>query len=487
MNLALPRQYEFVPRFLRLAVANILSNIMVPLANLISVIFLGHLPEIEQLAGVALAGNILNFLYLILSFLRMATTGVTAQAVGRKDREGVLIVGMRNSLIALIFGVVLILLRYPIGELGFSLLGITPEVKAAGIAYINTQIWAAPAILINFVLIGWFLGQEKNTFVVILSVIVSLVKIGLDYLLIVKLGWQSAGAGISYALSQYLALAISLVLASQLIKWSEVKESAKKVWEISALKSTLTLNSNIFISNLLILLCFFLFNYQSAQLGTIIYSENALLLQICLFCGYFVEGLGFGTEAIVGNYKGEGNNKQLVPVAQVSLGASLLLGLFFGGVCLLYPDTVFGLLTNHKEITENIGVYLPWMMAFLVFNSIAWMLDGYFLGLAEGHTIRNVSIGAVILGFAPVAFAGTKYSSNELLWLSLTLLYGIRFLALSINLPRTFNDDSVLVGGHHAPALQESASTPVAIENQVQPLAEPLEVSLVDVPKNPEK
>jgi MATE family multidrug resistance protein len=121
MNLMLNSQYDFVPRYFRLALANVLSNIMVPLANLVSVIFLGHLEEIHHLAGVALAGNLLNFLYEIFIFLRMGTTGVTAQAVGRDDRDGVLLVGLRNGLIALVLGIAIVLLQYPLGELGVCL------------------------------------------------------------------------------------------------------------------------------------------------------------------------------------------------------------------------------------------------------------------------------------------------------------------------------------------------------------------------------
>ena len=161
MNLTFPNQYDFIPRYFRLALANVLSSIMIPLANLVSVIFLGHLEEIHHFAGVSLAGNLLNFLYIVLLFLRMGTTGVTAQAVGRDDREGVLLVGLRNGLIALVLGIAIILLKYPLGELGFALLNVTPEIKSSGLAYFNTQIWAAPVGLLNFVLIGWFLGRKK--------------------------------------------------------------------------------------------------------------------------------------------------------------------------------------------------------------------------------------------------------------------------------------------------------------------------------------
>jgi MATE family multidrug resistance protein len=182
MNPTLTNKYDFIPRYFQLALANVLSNIMIPVANLVSVIFLGHLEEINNFTGVILAGNLLNFLYFVLLFLRMGTTGVTAQAVGRDDREEMLLIGLRNGLVALVLGIALILLQYPLGELGFTILNVPLEIKSSGLAYFNTQIWGSPAVLLNFVLIGWFLGREKNGLVVLLSVVGNGVKIGLDYL-----------------------------------------------------------------------------------------------------------------------------------------------------------------------------------------------------------------------------------------------------------------------------------------------------------------
>ncbi|CBN53868.1 MULTISPECIES: guanitoxin biosynthesis MATE family efflux transporter GntT [Kamptonema] len=441
MNLMLNSQYDFVPRYFRLALANVLSNIMVPLANLVSVIFLGHLEGIEHLAGVALAGNLLNFLYEIFLFLRMGTTGVTAQAVGRNDREGVLLVGLRNGLIALVLGIAIALLQYPLGELGFAFLDVAPEVKASGLAYFNTQIWGAPAILLNFVLIGWFLGQEKNSLVVVVSVVGNAAKIALDYLLIIRWGWESTGAGVSYAISQYLCLFVGLIFLCKEIHWQEVREVAGKIWCPSAIRSTLTLNGNIFVSNLIFIFTSLTFNYQGAQMGTIIYAQNALLLQICNFSIYFVEGLGFGTETLVGNFKGKGFSQQLVPLARFSLGSALLVGIAFGGACWLFPNTVFGLLTNHTEVTENIDIFVPWLLLVLVFSSINFMLDGYFLGLAQGHTLRNVSLVALVLGFLPADVAAINFESNHILWLSLLLFEAIRMVTLGVQLPKTFVSD----------------------------------------------
>lgn len=463
MNLTFPSQYDFIPRYFRLALANVLSSIMVPLANLVSIIFLGHLEEIHHFAGVTLAGNLLNFLYFVLLFLRMGTTGVTAQAVGRDDREGMLLVGLRNGLIALVLGIILVLLQYPLGELGFALLNVTPEIKSSGLAYFNTQIWAAPAVLLNFVLIGWFLGREKNGLVVLLSVVGNGAKIALDYLFIIHLGWESTGAGISSATSQYLSLLVGLIFFCTEIQWHEVRTLAGKIWDIRAIKSNLTLNGNIFISNLVLLFISLTFSYQGVQMGTMIYAQNALLAQIITLNTYFVDGLGFGTETLVGNFKGKGASQQLAPLAGVSVLTALVIGLFFGGVCVLFPDSVFRLFTNHTEVTSNINTFITWLLPVLVLSSIGFSLEGYFLGLAQGHTLRNVTLIALAVGFAPTDFAAIKFSSNHILWLSLCLFYAIRMVMFVIRLPNTFGndlDDSDV----SLPGLEANRALPLAFE-----------------------
>lgn len=471
MNLTFPSQYDFIPRYFRLALTNVLSNIMIPLANLVSIMFLGHLSEIHHLAGVALAGNLLNFLYFILSFLRMGTTGLTAQAVGRDDREGVLLVGLGNGLIALVLGVAIVLLQYPLGMLGFSILDVAPEVKSSAQAYFNTQSWAAPAILLNFVLFGWFLGREKNGLVVLLSVVGNAANIALDYLFIIHLDWSSMGAGVASATSQYLTLLVGLFFACKEISWQEVQKVAGKIWDIKAIGSSLTLNGNIFVSNLVFMFTALTFNYEGAQMGTIIYAQNALLLQIWSLSLYIVEGLGFGTETLAGNFKGKGTKEQLVPLAKVSVGMALLVSLVFGGACWLFPDTVFGLLTNHAEIIENIDFFTPWLVLFLVCNSVYCILSGYFLGLAQGNILRNVSLVAVGVGFLPADVAAVKFESNHILWLAFFLFNAIGMLMFGVEIVR-INVSDVEDSSVSIPALKAERTLTLTIEENSQEMVD---------------
>ena len=268
MNLTHPNQYDFLPRFYRLAIINILSNIVVPLAGLLSVAFLGHLTEIRHLAGVALASILFDYIYNGLGFLRLATTAMTAIAVGGDDREALLLVGLRNGLIALGLGILILSLHYPLQELGFALLSAAPEVKASGIAYFNVRIWGVPAVLLNFVLIGWFLGQEMSGFVLLLTVVGTIVNITLDYLLIIHWDWASTGAGLSMAVSRYLMLLVGLILVSLQISWKEVVPVARKLWDLPAFQTTFTLNGNLFVRALATASTWAIFTNLSAAMGT---------------------------------------------------------------------------------------------------------------------------------------------------------------------------------------------------------------------------
>ncbi len=437
----LHQEPELVQRFLRLAIVNILSNLTVPLAGLVSVAFLGHLVELHYLAGVTLATVLFNYLYRTLGFLRMSTTGVTAQAVGRNDRIEVLLIGVRNSLLAIGLGLLVLLLQHPIREFSFTLLSADPAIKAAAQLYYDARVWAAPATLLNFVIIGWLLGREKSGQVLLISTIGNGLNILLDYFLIVRLGWNSAGAGWAIVISQYVMALLGLGLIGREVSWQELQAIVPKIWDQAALKQTVSLNSNIFIRTLAFLSTFSVFTTLSSAMGELQLAENALLLQVFSLAVYLIDGLAFATESLTGILHGQNNAKPLRFLIKISSGTSLGFGLLFALPFVLFPMPLFTLLTNHDEVLSTIGHSVTWLIPVLGFGSLAFMLDGYFLGLAEGATLRNVALIASIGGFTPIAVLAWQTQSNDFLWLSLAVFMAIRVILLGIQLPRTLNED----------------------------------------------
>ena len=401
---------------------------MVPLASLVDVAFLGHLSEIHYLAGVAIATVLFNYIYWTFGFLRMGTTGLTAQAKGRGEADLVILTLLRNSAIALAIGVVILILQQPIREIGFSLLQAEPEVLAAGRDYYNALIWGAPATLLNFVLLGWFLGKEQGKQVLLLSFLNKGANIILDYLFIVRWQQSSAGAGAATAISQLITLAVGLILVYRELPprfWQQ------QLWEPSALKAIFHLNKNILIRTLALVSTFAIFTNLSSTLGTGVLAANTLLLQVVTLAAYFIDGIAFATESVAGNLQGQGAKEQLVPLLKLAVSGSLLAGIGFAVTFCLFPQLLFGLLTNHSEVITRVTNYVWWLFPILGFGSIAYMLDGYFLGLTAGKILRQSTLIAAIVGFTPMAIAAWHWQLNHLLWLALTLFMAARSLTLS--------------------------------------------------------
>ncbi len=435
MLIALPERYRsFLPRFYKLAAVSTLSNMMVPLAGLCDTAFLGHLQDIRYLAGVILGSILFDYLYRVLKFLRSGTNAITAQAQGNGDMEGVILAGLRSGIIAIAISLIILLLQYPIAKLGFAILSGSPDIEASGLAYFNARIWGAPAVLLNFVLIGWFLGREKNWVVLMISLVGNFSNVFLDYLMISRWGWGSMGAGLATAASQYLALLVALVTILFTIPWKDMRPLFPQVWDKEALKTTVILKGNLFIRFVALISAYAIFTNLSAGLGTTVLAQNGLLLQIALLSQFTVQGIGMTNQTLTGNFKGKGETEQMMPLLTVSIITSLGIALSFALISVLFPETVFGILTNHAEINEGINHYIIWLLPLLILTAIAFMLEGYFIGLKESEKLRNGVLVAFILGFLPLAFSGWHFQSNHLLWASLTAYMAVLLMTLTSQL-----------------------------------------------------
>ena len=410
---------------------------MVPLASLVDVAFLGHLADIRYLAGVAIATVLFNYIYWTFGFLRMGTTGLTAQARGRGENQQIIVTLLRNSAIALCLGLFILCLQKPLRDIGFTLLQADLTVIEAGRTYYNALIWGAPATLLNFVFLGWFLGKEQGGKVLLISLVNKSSNILLDYIFIVLWGEASHGAGAATAISQYITLGLGLILVLREISFLALRESCQKIINISAFKATFSLNRDILIRTLALVSTFALFTNLSATMGTKTLAVNTLLLQIITLAAYFIDGIAFATESIAGNIHGQGRKEELIPLLKLAGIVSLIAGLGFAITFSLFPQPLFSLLTNHSEIIEQLKHYVWWLLPILGFGSIAYMLDGYFLGLTAGKVLRQSTIIAVLLGFSPMAIAAWYWQSKHLLWLALTLFMATRSVTLGLKVKQS--------------------------------------------------
>ena len=418
-------------RFARLSVYNVLANITVPLAALVDTALLGHLPEIRFLAGVALASVLFEYVYWTFGFLRMGTTGVTAQAVGRGDRPETYLVLYRSLTVGVGFGLLVLALRGPLATAGFALLA-TPsaEVELAGRAYFAARIWGAPAVLANFAFLGWFLGREDGRGVLTMTVTANLANIVLDYLFIVRFGWAAAGAGAATAISQYAMLAIALGLFFRRYRphgwrWREVLERAR-------LGELFALNRDILIRTVALITTFALFTNFSAVLGTATLAANAILGRIQMLAAFLIDGCAFATESLAGVFWGSGRRPALERLRRLAIASGLALTVPFTLALLLAPRQLLGLFTAHAPSLDAALGVCGWLVPVLTVGSIAYIYDGLFIGLTAGRALRNSMLVSALVGFLPLALLSLRLESNHLLWTAMLAYMAVRAASLEL-------------------------------------------------------
>ena len=417
-------------RFFKLAAINILSNITVPIAGLVDTGMLGHLADIRFLAGVALATILFEYVYWSFGFLRMGTTGTTAQAVGREDRAESYLVLYRSLLLALIIAAGILVLQVPLREGGFALLSGDALVEAAGRDYFNARIWGAPATLCSFVFLGWYLGREESRYALWMTVAANLGNIILNYVFIIRLGLAARGAGLATMLSQYVMLAVALWIFFRIHdrfhwRWREV-------WVGERLAALLRLNMDILVRTLCLVTSFAVFINFSSVLGTTLLAANAILLRLLNLAAYMIDGAAFASESLAGIFRGQGNTAALKRLFRLSLVVGQGVALLTLGVYLSRPTLVYGLLTSHDDLVSVTVQYGWWLVPTLVFGALAYMYDGLFLGLTEGRTLRNSMLFSTLVVFLPIAAAGLSLENNHVLWAGMAGFMAARAATLAI-------------------------------------------------------
>ena len=413
----------------------ILSNVTVPLLGAVDTAVVGHLPDPRYIGGVAIGALIFNFVYWGFGFLRMGTTGPTAQAWGADDPSEIRAVLARALLLAVGFGGLILLIQAPVGALAFRLLHASAEVEAEASAYYAIRVWGAPAALANYVLLGWFLGLQNARWPLALQIFMNGLNILLDLVFVMGLGWGVEGVATATLIAEYAALALGLVLAAKRLSILPAGIARVRIFDGARFRRMLAVNRDIFIRTLLLTFSFALFTDRSAQFGDLLLAANAVLLTLASISAYALDGFAHAAEALVGGAVGRRNRADLSGAVRATMiwggivaGANMLLYLAVGGL-------LIDLLTGIPEVRAIARDYLPWAVAMPIVSIWCYLYDGIFLGATRTHEMRNAAIVTTILYVALIWWLPQLWA-NHGLWLALIAMNALRGLTLAAYYPR---------------------------------------------------
>ena len=390
---------------LHIALPSIVSNITVPLLGLVDVAITGHLGSAAYIGAIALGGMLFNVVYWIFGFLRMGTSGLTAQALGAGKREETMSWLLRSQTIGMGIAVALLLLQVPIRELALLVMQPTEEVRAFTVTYFNICIWGAPATLGLFGLNGWFIGMQNSRVPMAIAITQNVVNILASLCFVFGLGMKVEGVALGTLIAQWCGFLMGLFLCLRYVDMSLCrvfngwKVSWKSLFDRQSMLRFFEVNRDIFFRTICIVSVMLFFTSAGSWQGEVILAVNTLLMQLYLLVSYVMDGFANAGEALSGKYYGAGDRSSLrLTVRRLFVWATLM-ATGFTVVYVLGGKPFLGLLTDEPSVVEASADYVWWAYLIPFVSMGAFMWDGIFIGLTASRQMLQSMFAAAVTFF----------------------------------------------------------------------------------------
>lgn len=402
-------------KILSLAIPSIIANITTPLLGLVDTAIVGHMGSAVFIAAIAVGGSVFNLLYWCFAFLRMGSSGMTAQAYGANDAVGQGLVAYRSLLVALGAGTAMIVLSRPIAFGVLRFMDVEGPTLDLALTYVSIAVWGAPAVLGLYSLSGWFLGMQNSRLPMWISIIVNVTNIVVSVALVYGLGWGVSGVAVGTMAAQWCGFLLGCLLLWLRYHPSFPGWCAIARW--SGLRRFFAINLDIFLRTFCLVAVTLWFTRAGASQGELVLAVNALLMQFFMLFSYMMDGFAFAGEALAGRFVGASDGVSLKRcVKNLMLWGAILAGLFstfyfVGGEWLL------GLLSSQKDVVSASDEYLPWAVVVPLAGFAAFTWDGVFIGATRTREMLLSMIAAAGAFFA-VYVTLFPHWGNHALWLA---------------------------------------------------------------------
>lgn len=419
---------------IRLAWPAIATNITTPLLSLADVVIAGHLDGGLSVGAVAVGGTVFNILYWMFAFLRMGTSGLTAQAYGCGDKDVQFKVLFRGLIIALAGGLFVFALAQIAGFKAISLVDGSGAVQSHAWLYFRVAVFGAPGVLITFVVSGWLLGMQRSQAVMWIALMTNILNVILSVAFVFAFNMGIEGIALGTAVSQLFGAIIGLLVVRMTLRRESISRNVKNwfkgIWVGSEWKSLFAINRDIFLRTMCLAAVTLWFTHAGSILGTNVLAANSLLLQLFLVFSYFMDGFAFGGEALAGKYYGAGDFSQLKCTIKALFKWGIYTSLIFTVLYFFAADLFISWLTeDNKVIAEGLN-YKVWIVTVPLMGFSAFTWDGIMIGLTRTRYLLISMVVAMGVFFGVYAFGRWLNTDtrnlNHILWLAFVLYLGVR-------------------------------------------------------------
>ena len=407
-------------QILQIALPSIVSNITVPLLGMIDVAIVGHMGSPVYIGAVAVGSMIFNLVYWLFGFLRMGSSGLTAQALGRRDLTEVTRILVRSVTIAIGIALLFIILQVPMKWLMFWLIGPTPDVAPYASAYFNIVIWGAPASLPLFCLMGWYIGMQDTRIPMIISIGQNIVNILTSLTLVYGFGMRIEGVALGTVIAQYAGFIVAMGLLFRYYGRLRRHLVMKGTFVREAMGRFFNVNRDIFLRTLCLVAVNLYFTSAGARSGAVILSVNTVMMQLYLFFSYFMDGFAYAGEALGGKTFGAKNATAFHETLRRLWMWTLIVTTAYTLLYVCCGEWMIGILTDEPQVIEASQAYLWWVWLIPATGCVAFIWDGIFIGITATRGMLVSSFLSALLFFG-VYEATRGIIGNHGLWLAMVV------------------------------------------------------------------
>ena len=425
-------------QILQIALPSIVSNITVPLLGMIDVAIVGHMGSPAYIGAVAVGSMIFNLVYWLFGFLRMGSSGLTSQALGRRDLIEVASILARSVYIAFSIALLLILLQIPMKWASFALIGPTEDVIPFASTYFNIVIWGAPAVLGLYSMLGWFIGMQNTRFPMFISIMQNVVNILASLTLVYGFGMKIEGVAMGTVIAQYAGFIVALGLVvryyGRLFRGGRREEGGgrnvcRRVFSLHTPHSSLLIffriNRDIFLRTLCLVAVNLYFTSAGARQGAVILSVNTVMMQLYLFFSYFMDGFAYAGEALGGKAYGAKNTTAFHETLRRLWMWTLIVATAFTLLYIGGGEWIVSILTDEPQVRETSSEYLWWAWLIPAAGCVAFIWDGIFIGLTATRGMLVSSFVSAVVFFGVYGLT-VGLLGNHGLWLAQVIYLAMR-------------------------------------------------------------
>lgn len=418
-------------RILQLAVPSIISNITVPLLGLVDVAIVGHIGDAAYIGAIAVGSMLFNVVYWLFGFLRMGTSGMTSQALGRRDLAEVMRLLVRSLGIGVGIGLLFFVLQKWL--IGGGLWAMSPEADVVELArrYCYVCIWGAPAVLGLYGFTGWFIGMQNTRIPMMVSLTQNVVNIIASLLLVFVCKMTVEGVALGTVIAQWWGFLMACLLFRLHYRRLGKYDFRQHLLAAEPLKRFFSLNRDIFLRTVCLVAVNLFFTAAGSRESTLVLAVNTLLMTLFTIFSYFMDGFAYAAEALSGKYYGAKNMVAFREVVRRTMGFGLAVAAGFTLLYMIGGENFLVLLTDDERVITAAGDYFWWAVLIPLAGMAAFVFDGIFVGITQSKSML-CSTAIASASFFALFFILHPLMGNHALWLAFIIYLVLRGIVLYV-------------------------------------------------------